>query len=89
MVAHTPLGGGSLNKTDFGITDVLLENSVVQKVAATHNVSAGQILLRWLLQRGVVVIPKSMKPERMATNLKLFHFELSAEEMSLLYALDK
>jgi len=46
------------------------------------------VALRWLIQRGVVVIPKSVRPERMAENLDVFDFELTDEEMSRIATLD-
>ena len=51
--------------------------------------SAVQVTLRWILQRGVVVIPKSAKQERIISNADLYDFELSAEDMSLIASLDR
>ena len=51
--------------------------------------TAAQIILRWHLQRGIVVIPKSVHPERMAENFDVFDFTLSAEDMDRVAALDK
>jgi 2,5-diketo-D-gluconate reductase A len=47
-----------------------------------------QVVLRWLIQREVVVIPKSVRPERMAQNLDVFDFELTDEQMSRIATLD-
>lgn len=66
----------------------LFHNQVLASVAAKHQRSIAQIVLRWLTQRGVVAIPKSVKPERMAENFRIFDFELSAEDMQLIATLD-
>ncbi|MFZ0530513.1 MAG: aldo/keto reductase [Propionicimonas sp.] len=57
-------------------------------IARVHGKSVAQVALRWLVQRGVVVIPKSVRPERMAENLNIFDFTLSAAEMSRIATLD-
>ncbi|WP_300681397.1 aldo/keto reductase [Nocardioides sp.] len=66
----------------------LFTHPVLTAVAAAHGRSVAQIVLRWLTQRGVVVIPKSVKPERMAQNLDVLDFTLTAEEMEQIAALD-
>ncbi|MDO4849339.1 MAG: aldo/keto reductase [Coriobacteriia bacterium] len=66
----------------------LFENPVLAEIAAAHGKSTAQVMLRWNLQRGVVVIPKSVHRERMEQNLNVFDFELSAEEMARIAALD-
>ncbi|MCY0944337.1 aldo/keto reductase [Streptomyces antarcticus] len=57
-------------------------------IAAAHGKSVAQVVLRWLVQRDVVVIPKSVRAERMAENLDVFDFELAAGEMAAIAALD-
>lgn len=66
----------------------LFTNEVLAGIAAAHGKSVAQVVLRWLIQRGVVVIPKSVTPSRMAENFDVFGFELSADEMALIAALD-
>ena len=66
----------------------LFENPVLAQIAAAHDKSTAQVMLRWNLQRGVVVIPKSVHRERMEQNLDVFDFELSADEMAQIAALD-
>ena len=61
---------------------------LIGKLAAKYHRTAAQIILRWHMQMGVVAIPKSASPERMAQNIDVFAFELSAEDMGLLAALD-
>ena len=77
-----PLGGR-------GYTAELLGNKTLQTIAAAHGVSAAQVILRWDLQRGIVVIPGSSNPEHIRENLDLFSFELSEEEMRQITALDR
>jgi diketogulonate reductase-like aldo/keto reductase len=88
VTAHTPLGGGSANN-DLWKTPIPLEDPVVKKVAEAHKKSPAQVLLRWLLQRGIVVLPKSVKPHRMKENSDLFGFTLSDDDMKEISALDK
>lgn len=66
----------------------LFTNSVLQEIAAAHGKSVAQVALRFLLQNDVVVIPKSVKKERMAENLDVFGFSLDAAEMERISALD-
>ena len=63
-------------------------NEVLTKIGKVHGKSVAQIGLRFLLQRGVVIIPKSSHKERMAENINIFDFELSADEMARIEALD-
>jgi 2,5-diketo-D-gluconate reductase A len=67
----------------------IFKNPVIAKIGANYGKSNGQVILRWLLQRGIVVIPKSTHKERMAENLDVFDFELTNEEMKLITKLDK
>ena len=57
----------------------LFTNPTLAAIGEAHGKSVGQVVLRWLIQRGVVVIPKSVRPERMAENLDVFDFELTDE----------
>ncbi|MDT8870136.1 aldo/keto reductase [Komagataeibacter rhaeticus] len=75
--AWSPLGRGRL-----------LENPVVQRIAARHGRSGAQVLLRWIIDRGAVPIPKSAHPERMRANLHSFDFQLTADDMRDLATLD-
>ncbi|MBR2797572.1 MAG: aldo/keto reductase [Clostridia bacterium] len=77
-----PLGGR-------GYTADLLGNETIQSIAQAHGVSAVQVILRWDLQRGIVVIPGSSNPEHIRENLDLFGFELSDEEMEQIATLDR
>jgi 2,5-diketo-D-gluconate reductase A len=66
----------------------LFTNPTLTEIGAAHGKSVGQVVLRWLTQRDVVVIPKSVRPERMVENLDIFDFELSADEMARIADLD-
>ena len=66
----------------------LFENPVLEKIGKAHGKTTAQVMLRWNLQRGVVVIPKSVHRERMEENLDVFDFELLDDEMAQIAALD-
>lgn len=76
--AWGPLGGQ-------GAT--VLVDPTMQKIAATHGKSTAQVSLRWILQQGVVPLPKSVHVDRLKQNMELFDFELSNEEMQTIAAL--
>ncbi|MDF2187977.1 aldo/keto reductase [Paraflavitalea sp. CAU 1676] len=66
----------------------LFQNELLLSIAKKHNKTIAQIVLRWLNQRGVVAIPKSVRKERMIENFNIFDFELSAEDMQMIKTLD-
>jgi diketogulonate reductase-like aldo/keto reductase len=66
----------------------IFQNPLLLSTAEKHGKSVAQVILRWLIQRGVVAIPKSVRKERMAENFAIFDFELGADEMSAIAALD-
>ncbi len=66
----------------------MFDNPVLAAIASAHSVSVAQVVLRWNVQRGVPVIPKSVHRERMEQNLDVFGFELTADEMAAIAALD-
>ena len=66
----------------------IFHHPLLASVAARHGKSVGQVVLRWLNQRGIVVIPKTVRRERMAENIGIFDFTLSAGEMQAIAALD-
>lgn len=72
-----------------GHTAELLGDEVISAIAGVHQVSSAQVILRWNLQRGVVVIPGSSNPDHIKENLDIFGFELTDEEMERIAALDR
>jgi diketogulonate reductase-like aldo/keto reductase len=75
--AYSPLGVGAV-----------LENATVQSIAASYGKTPAQVLIRWSLALGNVVIPRSKSAERIASNFDVFDFELSADDMDALNALE-
>ena len=81
MMAWYPLGGQG--------TDSIVKSNLLAAIGAKYNKTAAQVALRWLTQRGIVAIPKSSHKERMAQNLDIFDFTLSAEEMAQIAAMNQ
>ena len=77
--AWAPLGGGRHNPFD---------NEMVKEIAAAHGKTVGQVVLRWNVQRGVVVIPKSVHKARIEENFQIWDFTLNEEEMQRISSLD-
>lgn len=77
-----PLGGR-------GHTEELLSDPVISDIAAAHGKSSAQVILRWNLQKGVVVIPGSSNPEHIQENTQLYDFVLTQDEMDRINALDR
>ncbi|MBO1139643.1 aldo/keto reductase [Enterococcus avium] len=67
----------------------IFSNPLIAEIGQKHHKSVGQIVLRWLIQRGIIVIPKSVHSERQKENLAIFDFELTAADMELIGSLDK
>ena len=61
---------------------------VLKEIGEKYGKSTGQVMLRWLIQRDVIVIPKSVKKERMKQNIDVFDFELAAEDMEKIATMD-
>ncbi|MBO0409814.1 aldo/keto reductase [Enterococcus hulanensis] len=82
-IAHEawgPLGQGKGN---------VMEDPTLAKIAEAHDKSIAQVILRWHLQRDIIVIPKSVHAERIAQNIDVFDFTLTDEEMKLIASIDK
>lgn len=66
----------------------IFNHPVLCAIAARHHKTVAQVILRWLTQRGVVAIPKSVRPERIAENFDVFDFQLGADDLAAIAALD-
>ena len=83
-----PLGGGRIYNTNLPNTaDSPLRDPVITGLATRHGKTAAQVILRWHLQHGLVVIPKSVRPQRLAENIDVFDFTLTGEDMAAIDAL--
>lgn len=80
-MSYAPLGQGKRNE--------MFDEPVVKILAEKYNKTSAQIMLRFLIQKGIVVIPRSSKLKRIRENFEIFDFKLSAEEVSRLNTLDK
>ena len=80
-MAYAPLGQGNRNE--------MFQEPTVLSLAEKYSKTPAQILLRFLTQKGIIVIPRSTKPEHIKENFDLFDFELNTAELSQLSALDK
>ena len=67
----------------------LFQDEILASIGSKYNKSVAQVVLRWLIQRGVVAIPKTVKKERMIENFDIFDFELSVEDIKAIAALDQ
>ena len=67
----------------------VLDDPVIERIAAALGKSSAQVVLRWHVQRGDIVFPKSVSPERMKDNFQLFDFELASSDMDAISALDE
>ena len=81
MMAWGPLGGQG--------AEGVINSPVLAEIGAQYNKSAAQVALRWLIQRGIVAIPKSTHKERMEQNLDIFDFRLSDADMQAISALNQ
>lgn len=75
--AYSPLAGGAI-----------FSDPVIAEIAAKYNKPVANVILRWELQKGIIVIPKSVKKERVLSNIDVFDFNISDEDMAALDALD-
>lgn len=90
VTAFSNLGAGSYVELNMAkVEESCLKEPAVQKIAATHGKSPAQVVLRWGVQRGTAIIPKTTKKARLAENIALFDFQLSSSEMQTLSALNR
>lgn len=96
ITGYSPLGSPAA-KTHFETkykytlekSSDLLNHPVVKDIAVRHKKTTAQVLLRYLLQLDIVIIPKSSSPERIKSNIDLFDFALTEDDMKALSTLDK
>ena len=86
--AWSPIGGITFYRNEAGQARGTLDDPVIGSLARTHGKSPAQVMLRWHVQQGRSAIPKSVSPERIAENFDVFDFDLSADELAALDALD-
>ena len=84
--AWSPIGG--ITSYRGGGHSSTFDDPTVGAIAAEHGKSPAQVMLRWHLQQGRSAIPKSVKPERIAENLDVFDFELTADQMRAIDSLE-
>lgn len=90
VTAFSPLGASSyqpLGMAEAG--ESVLEEPLIRALAESHHKTPAQIVLRWGIQRGTAVIPKTSRAERLRENLSLFDFELTADEMAQISGLNR
>ncbi len=86
--AWSPIGGITFYPGYSGGRTSVLDDPALQAIARAHGRSAAQVMLRWHLQRGRSAVPKSVTPSRIAENFDVFDFELTADELARIDALD-
>ena len=90
VTGFSPLG--ALSYQPLGMAEVgesVLDEPIVQNIADRRRKTPAQVVLRWGVQRGTAVVPKTSRPERLAENLALFDFELADDEMTAINALNR
>lgn len=80
LEAWSPLAAGTRN---------VFQLPLLKDIAQAHNKTTAQVMLRFLLQKGIITIPKTVRPERMKENIDIFDFELTDDEMDLIRTLDE
>eukprot|EP00440_Ansanella_granifera_P074748 gb/GFBE01081118.1/.p1 GENE.gb/GFBE01081118.1/~~gb/GFBE01081118.1/.p1 ORF type:complete len:336 (+),score=116.77 gb/GFBE01081118.1/:1-1008(+) len=88
LTAYCPLGSGD-NPSRKPDDPVLLEDKVLAEIGAQYGKSAAQVAIRWQVDSGVVVVPKSVNPARIAQNLDVLDFKLSKEDMDAIAAINR
>lgn len=85
ITAYCPLGAGGTKPNSYNV----LEDATLKSVAGKYAKTSAHVALKYLLQRQIIIIPKSIRRERLEANFNLFDFEISAEDMATLDGLNK
>jgi len=88
LTAYAPFGNPGLMADKLRSQGPLLSNPIILDIAKKHRKAPAQVLIRWQIDSGVVVIPKSITPARIAENFNVYDFKLDAEDMTRLRTLD-
>ena len=90
VTAFSPLGASSYLELDMADSaEAVIDLPIIREIAEAHGKSPAQVVLRWGIQRGCYLVTKSTRSERLLENLDVFDFELSAEQMSAIAALNQ
>lgn len=90
VTAFSPLGAQSYFELNMAEADeAVMQQPVVKEIAASHSRTVAQVLLRWGVQRGTAIVPKTSNAERLKENISLFDFQLTDDEMSAISSLDR
>ncbi|MCA9121751.1 MAG: aldo/keto reductase [Planctomycetaceae bacterium] len=90
VTAFSPLGAQSYFSLNMAQeSESVLEQEAIKEIAAHHGRTPAQVVLRWGVQRGTAIVPKSSRPERLRENIALFDFELGNDEMTAISALNR
>lgn len=89
VTAFSPLGAGSYRELGMDKGDRVLEEELFEKIGKRVGRSSAQVVLRWGVQRGCAVIPKTSKEARLGENMSIFDFELNDDDMKEIAKLDK
>ncbi|KAK2183693.1 hypothetical protein NP493_299g00020 [Ridgeia piscesae] len=88
VTAYSPFASGPVPGAPAEVSNLLGE-TVLKTLATKYNKSPAQVVLRWLLQRDIIVIPKSVTPSRIKENIQVFDFELTSDDMEAVNGLNK
>ncbi|KAK6177956.1 hypothetical protein SNE40_012811 [Patella caerulea] len=89
VTAYSPLGRGAADSSDPYQPANVLVDKTIQKIAAKYNKTAAQVILRWGIDRGYTLVPKSVTPARIKQNIELFDFSLTEEEVKTISNLNQ
>ncbi|XP_067938398.1 aldose reductase-related protein 2-like [Watersipora subatra] len=87
--AYGPIGSPGRPPVEGPATPPLMDEPALKEIASKHEKTVAQVLLRNLMQRGIIVLPKSVTPERIKSNFQVMDFELSPEEMDIIKGINK